>query len=116
MSKFFEPVEFELGTDPGLPEPPKPVATYNRDKVKEAVDAIRQEFERIRTGTSDLCHYAFDPGRFANPCGENLKRFESDPSDKTMAGFLQIVKQDIGTRAAIHFMELMEAAKEKANG
>ena len=115
MSKFFEEVEFELGTDPGLPTPPPPKTVYNPDKVKNAVEAIRQEFERIRTGTSDLCSYAFDPGRFANPCGENLKRFEQDPTDKTMAGFLQIVKQDIGTRAAIRFMELMDAAKEKTN-
>lgn len=115
MSKFFEEVEFKLGEDPGLPKPPPPATVYNPGKVKEAVEAIRQEFERIRTGTSDLCTYAIDPGRFANPVGENLKRFEFDPSDKTLAGFLQITKQDLGTRAAIHFMGLIDAAKEKTN-
>lgn len=115
MSKFFEEVEFELGTDPGLPPPPPPATVYNPDKVKAACASIRQEFERIRTGTSDLCHYAFDPGRFANPVGENLKRFETDPTEKALAGFLQIVKQDIGTRAAIHFMGLLEATKETPN-
>lgn len=116
MSKFFEPVEFELGEDPGKPTPPKPAVTFNPDKVKEVVAEIRKEFERIRTGTSELCHYAFDPGRFANPLGENLKRFETDPTEKTMAGFLQIAKQDVGLRAAVHWLEQLESAKEKSNG
>jgi len=118
MSKFFTPEEFELGQDPGLPPPPPPVVKFNKEKVKTVVAEIQQEFERIRTGTSDLCHYAFDPGRFANPVGENLKRFEADPTEKTLTGFIQLVKQDIGLRAAVHFLGLLEATKEinNANG
>ncbi|MCI0561344.1 MAG: hypothetical protein MN733_22895, partial [Nitrososphaera sp.] len=63
MSKFFEPVEFELDPDPGLPAPPPPPVKYDKEKVKVACEKIRQEFERIRTGTSDLTSYAIDPGR-----------------------------------------------------
>jgi len=116
MSKLFEPVEFELGQDPGLPPPPPPIAKFDKEKVKEAVKTIQQEFERIRTGTSDLSHYAFDPGRFANPVGENLKRFEADPTEKVLEGFIQLVKQDIGMKAAIYFLGLLENTKETPNG
>ena len=115
MSKYFQEVEFEIGQDPGEPPPPPPTPTYNPDKVKVAGQKIREEFEKIRMGVSDLCTYAFDPGRFANPVGENLRRFELAPSEQTMAGFLQVVKQDIGLRAAVRFMEMIEEAKEKTN-
>lgn len=116
MSKLFESVEFELGQDPGLPPTPPPEAVFNKALVAEAVASIRQEFERIRNGTSELCHYAVDPGRFANPVGENLKRFEFDPTEKALAGFIQIVTQDLGTKAAIRFLGLLDATKERQNG
>jgi len=116
MSKLFEEVEFELGVDPGLPAPAPPAPVFNPDKVKEAVAEIEKEFNRIKTGTSDLCHYAVDHGRFANPVGENLKRFAGDPTKKTLEGFIQVVKQDIGMRAAIRFLTLLESTKEKVNG
>ena len=116
MSKHFAPVEFDLGVDPGLPAPPPPVAVFNLDKVKEAVAAIEKEFERIKAGTSEFCHYAFDPGRFANPVGENLRRFAADPTQKTLEGFIQVAKQDICMAAAIHFNTLLESTKETPNG
>lgn len=112
---IFKPVEFELPADPGIPPKPK-VVTFDKDMVKEAADKIRQEFERIKGGTSEFTTYAINPGPFGFPCANRLKMFEADPTEKNLKAVYEIVLQDLGMRMAVFVSGLLEATKGGNNG
>lgn len=114
MSHFKE-VEFELPTDPG--ENPRPPAgpKFNKEKLTKVIDEIKAEFEKIRGGNSELTTYAIDPGNFGFPSGNRLSMLQKEPSQENYRGFLEIAKQDLGRKAAIHFMELLKKAQEEVS-
>lgn len=105
---YFKEVEFELPPDPGLPKPESKKVEFNKEKLEEVHKRILQEFEKIRTGTSEYTHYAIDTRNFSFPAGNQLKIFIANPTIKTLAGFIELAKQDLGLRAANAFADWLK--------
>ena len=103
---YFEELEFEIEDHR---EKPKVIQTLivKDDLLKPVIDEIEQEMTKIRLGTSELTHYAIDPGRFGSPVGEALKRLKADPSPNTVKDFITLAKQDLGAKAADRFSALL---------
>jgi hypothetical protein len=112
MSKYFKEVEFGMPEDPGenksKPKGPK----FNKERLDKAVAEIKTEFEKIRSGDSKLTTYAIEPGGFGFPSVHRLTMLHKDPTPENYQGFLEIAKQDLSRKAAIHFMELLKEAQE----
>jgi hypothetical protein len=105
---YFEEVEFELRDDPAVKKAPKKdIEFVDQPKLKAVIEEIEAEFEKIRTGNSDLTHYAINPGRFASPVASALTGLKNRPSFKAMRQFLQVAEQDLGFKAREHFKGLL---------
>lgn len=113
MTNYYTKIKFEMPKDPGEPTPAKPGLKFDAEKLKEAVNRIRQEFEKIRTGQSNLCTYAIDPRNFSFPAGNRLTMLEENPNQENFDGFIQIAKQDLGYRAAVAFTGWLLESLEK---
>jgi len=109
MSEFFTEVEFDLPASPGL-NPPKEVVTWDAKILKESMENIEGEIEKIKNGTSKHTTYAINPGKFGFPALNAMQIFVADPSDKTFKGIHDIARQDFGARAGdLFFMALRSA-------
>jgi len=105
---YFEEVEFELREDPAVKKAPKAdIEFVDRPKLAAVIEAIESEFEKIRSGDSDLTRYAINPGRFASPVASSLTSLKDGPSFKAMRQFLQATEQDLGFKAKEHFKGLL---------
>lgn len=112
---YFNQIEFDEPIDPGEnPKPPKPI-TYDKEKIKAAIEKIEAELKKVRVGQSEYTHYATDPGRFGFPIVNTLKAFLTDPTEKCMAGVVQIATQDLGIAFAEFVRITLEETKEIIN-
>lgn len=110
---YFEEVEFELRENPAVKTTPKDIEFVDQPKLAAVIEEIEKEFELIRTGDSDLCHYAINPGRFASPVASALTGLKNKPSFKAMREFLQVAEQDLGAKAREHFKGLLAGTIKK---
>ena len=116
MSNYFTEVEFELRDDPSVKKAPKKdIEFVDQPKLEAVIEKIEEEFERIRTGASDLTHYAINPGRFASPVASALTTLKNRPSFKAMREFLQVAEQDLGAKAKEHFKSLLAGTIKENN-
>ena len=109
MSRFFTEIEFEPSGNDDKPDYTK--VAWCGAKLKQALEEIEAEIEKIRHGTSELVPRAIDPGRFGFPAHNAIKVFISNPSDKTFEGIHAICRQDFTGRAGDKFYELLKAAR-----
>lgn len=109
---YFKEIEFEMPEDPGAPVKKPEKVLFNKDKLETAIVEIKAEFERIREGTSALTTYPIDPTNFGFPASNRLTILEKDPTQKNYLAFLEIVKQDLGQRVAVYFMEVLKDVQQ----
>jgi len=115
-TEFFKEVEFEMPPSPGL-NPPKEVVTWDAEILKESMESIEAEIEKIKNGTSKHVTYAINPGKFPFPALNAMRIFVADPSDKTFQGIHDICRQDFGSRAGdLFYLALRSARKVVKNG
>jgi hypothetical protein len=115
MGEFFNEVEFEDTLSPADPRP-ETVVEWDKDKLETAYECIKLEIEKIKSGTSELTHYAINPSKFGFPFANVIKIFMADPTDKAFEGIESIVRQDLGAKAGTSFTAMIrEARKEVPN-
>ena len=112
-SEYFEEVEFEVTASPIAPVRPKTEIRVNPELIAVAIEEIKTEFAKIKTGDSDLTHYAVDNTTFGSPVGNALKRLETHPSVETIKAFVQLAGQDLGGMAQIHFRKVLGRTLEE---
>jgi len=112
---YFTPVEFNESNDPGAPVKPVTTTKFNDGKIKTAIEQIEAELEKVRTGKSEHTSYAIEPGRFGFPLVITLRIFQTDPTEKTYQGALQIAAQDLGAKFAEFVKITLDETKEFTN-
>jgi len=110
MSKYFQPVEFEIPKDPDLPR--QTTTIWHADKVAAAAAEIKAEVGRIKSGTSQYSTYAVDPGRFGFPAINALNAFVQNPTDKLLKNFEDTANSTFGARAGRDFTTKLRTARE----
>lgn len=114
MSKYFKPVEFPEEPNPAAKPVFKPEFVFNKTKVKEATQAIRDESEKVKVADNGYTHYGIDPGKGGFVAlFSRLTIFENDPTQKNLDGVVQIAMQDISAKFALFAKDTLDATKEK---
>lgn len=112
-SQYFEEVKFEVTASPIAPVRPETEIRVNPELIALAIEDIKAEFAKIKTGDSNLTHYAVDNTTFGSPVGNALKRLEANPSVETIKAFVQLAGQDLGGMAQTHFRKLLGKTLEE---
>lgn len=111
---YFKPVKFnenkqnksKVKSTPKFP---------NKKKFTKAINLIRQEFEKIATGTSEYSHYAIVMKDDQGPATVTLAKFEATPTIENMKEFLDIAEQEFGLRVKKFFEETLNTVLENNN-
>lgn len=81
------------------------MSTINRARLQSFLANVKQEVLNMKSGDSRFRNGAlhFDKGDSSSPAINRLKLFEENPTPKNLTEFLNIAKQDFGSRCADEF-------------